>query len=296
MFLGCRCSRGIPHGQENRFCCSGISFVCGRGSNVTVSGVGGGGGKVSGNDSGKRIDCAWVNDDCADCPDGSDEPGTSAASHLVSFFTIGNVKQPQVLLCSIDHDCVATSSALFHAGSCMACRVTVSSRHRFCCSNCGDACCHKRRFRACSSIRGTMLQILQTCRPDDDRALCRAHCSLVTTAKRFQHPSWTTESATAAMGQTSGRQRRGAGTAAWRRLTRSWSTFRGACPRSYSRIVRRDPRPLALALTCTGRGVKPCDTKLQPAGDRCMRCDAPCDSKETDMRFSCVFRSGADGL
>lgn len=84
----CRCGRGIPHGQENRFCCSGAGFVCGGGGNATVDGnLGSSTDADSGGDgdSRKRINCARVNDNYADCPDGSDEPGTSAASHLVSI-------------------------------------------------------------------------------------------------------------------------------------------------------------------------------------------------------------------
>ena len=83
----------------------------------------------------------------------------------------------------------------------------------------------------CNRRNGTMLAAFKhasTATYQVGLVLCRACALLVTMARRFQRHSWTTAAATAATGRTSGRQRRGAGTAARRKLTKRWSTFRGA--------------------------------------------------------------------
>ena len=110
-----RCGRGIPHGQETRFCCSGADFVCGGAGNGTVDGSLGGGTGIDGGSGGsgsrKQIDCARVNDNYPDCPDGSDEPGTSASSHLVRSLISRAFKMLQSLLSFADHGCAAKSLA-----------------------------------------------------------------------------------------------------------------------------------------------------------------------------------------
>lgn len=119
-----RCGRGVPRGQENRFCCEGL-FACGGGSSGSrnsgdttsaaaaselqraASGPQEAAGEAAAGSGKAVIDCARVNDNFADCADGSDEPGTSAASHLGVRFTC--------------HDGATTPTSFVDDGICDCC-------------------------------------------------------------------------------------------------------------------------------------------------------------------------------
>ena len=72
-------------------------------------------------DKSLRIKKAWVNDDYCDCPDGSDEPHTSACSHLLGIFPDQSILDPTFTCMNLGHIPFTIPSSRVGDGICDCC-------------------------------------------------------------------------------------------------------------------------------------------------------------------------------
>jgi protein kinase C substrate 80K-H len=68
-----------------------------------------------------RIKKEWVNDDYCDCPDGSDEPHTSACSHLLDIFPTEDIRDPTFTCPNHGHIPLIIPSSRVGDGICDCC-------------------------------------------------------------------------------------------------------------------------------------------------------------------------------
>lgn len=165
--------------------------------------------------SGKAvIDCARVNDNFADCPDGSDEPGTSAASHLVRFVMMGFV---------------ITGRHGTQLSPELGKPIHVRARP---CPVLGAGLCVQESLERCSPLPKEVLltTFYGAC------TLCRGPASPATTASLSRRHSWTTASATAATAATNGRRGIAAATHVPQKSTRTLRTSSPAAKLCDTRI------------------------------------------------------------